>query len=307
MAKKDEVNDKPKPKSTRTRKTTAAPKKKTTASAKKSEPKKIPASAGWKEKKAEIRKRSKEPKTIAERKAYSEKGPIRRFFEAHNGLLDMAAVLLFAFTGLCLYSMASRNERPAAVWCAGFSMHLFGVIGYLFYFLVIAFCIRVWLRNFQRFRKIHYRRYLYFLGLFFFLGMALQYNANKQIPPTPPEEAGGHIANLFVVMITNVLGSSGMLILLIFLMLFFVWQAWKFLAAWEKEQNSKKEEVPVKLYWENVHTAAEAEALESEKQKAEALTSDIASDFRSSMEQIFDQADRKLYMGKANGRDQVVI
>ena len=30
-------------------------------------------------------------------------------------------------------------------------------------------------------------------------------------------------------------------------------------------------------------------------------------DFRSSMEQIFDQADRKLYMGKANGRDQVVI
>ena len=30
-------------------------------------------------------------------------------------------------------------------------------------------------------------------------------------------------------------------------------------------------------------------------------------DFRSSMEEIFNQADRKLYMGKANGRDQVVI
>ena len=30
-------------------------------------------------------------------------------------------------------------------------------------------------------------------------------------------------------------------------------------------------------------------------------------DFRSSMEELFDQADRKLYMGKANGRDQVVV
>lgn len=30
-------------------------------------------------------------------------------------------------------------------------------------------------------------------------------------------------------------------------------------------------------------------------------------DFHSSMEEIFNQADRKLYMGKANGRDQVVI
>ena len=30
-------------------------------------------------------------------------------------------------------------------------------------------------------------------------------------------------------------------------------------------------------------------------------------DFRSSMEELFDQADRKLYMGKANGRNQVVI
>lgn len=30
-------------------------------------------------------------------------------------------------------------------------------------------------------------------------------------------------------------------------------------------------------------------------------------DFRSTMEQLFDRADRKLYMGKANGRDQVVI
>ena len=30
-------------------------------------------------------------------------------------------------------------------------------------------------------------------------------------------------------------------------------------------------------------------------------------DFRSSLEELFDQADRKLYMGKANGRDQVVV
>ena len=30
-------------------------------------------------------------------------------------------------------------------------------------------------------------------------------------------------------------------------------------------------------------------------------------DFRSSMEELFDRADRKLYMGKANGRDQVVV
>ena len=30
-------------------------------------------------------------------------------------------------------------------------------------------------------------------------------------------------------------------------------------------------------------------------------------DFRSSLEELFDQADRKLYMGKANGRNQVVV
>ena len=30
-------------------------------------------------------------------------------------------------------------------------------------------------------------------------------------------------------------------------------------------------------------------------------------DFKSSMGELFNQADRKLYMGKANGRDQVVI
>ncbi len=283
MAAKDNVKNKPKSKGNDARKTTAAPKKKTAASGKKSEPKKTTASAGWKEKKAQIRQRSKEPKTIAERKALSEKGPIRRFFEKHNGLMDMAAVLVFAFAGLCLYSMASGNERPAAVWCTNFSLHLFGRIGYLFYFLVIVFCIRVWLRNIPRFKEIHYKRYLYFLGLIFFLGMALQYNANKHIPPLMPEENGGHLANLFVVMITNVLGSSGMLILLIFLMLFFVWHAWKFLSALEQEQKHKETEVPVRLYWENVHTAAEAEALESEKLKSEALTSDIATDFRSSI------------------------
>ena len=30
-------------------------------------------------------------------------------------------------------------------------------------------------------------------------------------------------------------------------------------------------------------------------------------DFKSSMDQILDRADRKLYMGKVSGRDQVVI
>ena len=30
-------------------------------------------------------------------------------------------------------------------------------------------------------------------------------------------------------------------------------------------------------------------------------------DFQSTMEDLFNRADRKLYMGKANGRDQVVI
>ena len=289
MAKKEEPKEKkPKTSAASAGKKTAAAKntsakKKTGTSAAKTGAKKTPASAGWREKKEQLRQRSKEPKTIAERKAYREQGPVRRFLTKHNGIFDMIAVPFFAFAGLCLYSLASGNERPAAVWCGNFSRYLFGAISYLFYFWVMAFCVRIWLRNSKRFRQIHYRRYLYFLGLFFFLALALQYDAHKHIPEIPPEEAGGHIADLAAVMVTNVLGNSGLLIFLVFLALFFVWQAWRFLAAVEREQKNSDAEVPVRVYWENVHTAAEAEAQESEKQKAEALTSDIESDFRSSM------------------------
>lgn len=304
MAKTEETKKTPKETKAKTNKTTAAEKKtavkkesakKTStaaAAAKKTaktekkpkqqkQPKPLTASDGWKEKKAQIKERGKQPKTLAERKAYEDKGPIRLFFMKHKGIWDFLLVPFFTFALLCLYSIASGNDRPAAVWSVEMSRHLFGAISFLFYVWVVVFCIRFWMRNIERFRVMHFGRYFYFLGLYFFVALVLQYNANKSIPVTPPEEAGGVIAGTVVTMVTNVLGNSGMLILLIFLMLFFIWQAWRFLSAREKEQNNK-EEVPVHVYWD-VRTAAEAEALEAEKQKAEALTSDIEADFRSTM------------------------
>ncbi len=291
MTKENEPKKQTKSKAVKTtsRKTDAASKKKTNAApkkpkqTKKTQPARTSASAGWKEKKAQIRQRSKGPKTIAEQKAYREKGPIARFLSANNGIFDMLAVPVFAFAVLCLYSLASGNERPAAVWCAGISRYLFGAISFLFYFWLAALCVRFWLRNFKRFGTTHPRRWLYFLGLFFFLALVLEYDANKHIPAIPAEEAGGHIAGLVVSMVMNVLGNSGMLILLVFLVLFFIWQAWKFLIAREQEQNSKEQEVPVRMYWENVRTAAEAEEMEAEQLKSGPLTSEIEADFRSTV------------------------
>ncbi len=269
---------------TQTRKTSSAAQKKTSAAKKKTKtPAKTTAASGWREKKAGIKQREREPKTLAERKAYREKGPIRRFLTKHSGLLDMAAILVFAFAVLCLYSMASGNDRPAAVWMTNFSRKTFGAISYLLYFWIAAFLIRFWMRNIERFAHIQYRHWLYFPGLFLLLGMILQYDANKHIPTIPPEDAGGAIANMIVTMVTNVLGNSGMLILLIFLVLFFIWQAWKYLAAREREHESQEPEVPVKVYWENVRTAAEAEQMEAEKMKAVPLTADIEEDFRSTV------------------------
>ncbi len=253
--------------------------KKTSKAEKKGTEKKTSASAGWKEKKAQIRERDKGPKTLAERKAVSGMGPIRRFLTRYNGFIDMALVPFFAFSLLCLYSIASGNDKEAAVWCVNMSNLLFGAISFLFYAWIVVFCIRYWMKNIERFRVMHYRRYLYFLGLYFFLALILQYNANKT--GQPPEQAGGIIAGTVVNMITNVLGNSGMLILLIFLAVFFIWQAWRFIASREKAQDNSNE-VPVKVYWD-IHTAAEAEAMEAEKQQAEELTSDIEKDFRSTM------------------------
>ncbi|MBQ6517602.1 MAG: DNA translocase FtsK 4TM domain-containing protein [Anaerolineaceae bacterium] len=304
MAKTEETKKTPKETKAKTNKTTTpakkAPAKKSTSEAsavkkpavkkaakiekkpkQTNQTKPLTAADGWKEKKAELRKRSREPKTLAERRAYQDKGPIRLFFMRHKGIWDFLLVPVFTFALLCLYSIASGNEMEAAVWCVNMSRHLFGGICFLFYVWVAVFCIRFWLRNFERFKVMHFGRYFYFLGLYFFVALVLQYNANKSIPVIPPEEAGGVIADTVVKMVTNVLGNSGMLILLIFLMLFFIWAAWRFLAAREREQNNK-DEVPVRVYWD-VHTAAEAEALEAEKQKAEALTSDIEADFRSTM------------------------
>ncbi len=287
MAKSDETKKtaaKNKTVKGQTRKTASPAQKKPAAVKKKTKTTKpTTAASGWREKKADIKQREREPKTLAERKAYHEMGPIRRFLARNNGFLDLAAVPVFAFTMLCLYSLASGNDRPAAVWCAAFSRKFFGGISYLLYFWIGAFFVRFWLRNFKRFNPVPYRRWLFFPGLFLLLGMILQYDANKHIPAIPPEEAGGAIADLIVTMVTNVLGNSGMLIILIFLVLFFIWQAWKFLAARELEQGSKEPEVPVKVYWENVRTAAEAEEMEAEQMKAAPLTSDIEADFRSTV------------------------
>ena len=294
MAEKEETKKTPKEKKAKTEKSTTAAKKtttkstaakkttvkKTTKTEKKSMQTQTPASAGWKEKRAQIRERDKGPKTLAEKRAISEKGPIIRFFTKYNVIIDMLLVPLFAFSLLCLYSIASGNERPAAVWCVNMSNRLFGAISFLLYVWIVVFCVRYWLRNIKRFKTMHYGRYLYFLGLYFFVALILQYNANKT--GLPPEKAGGIIAGSIVTMVTNVLGNSGMLILLVFLMLFFIWQAWRFLASVERAQNNKEPEVPVKVYWD-VHTAAEAEAMEAEKQQAEALTSDIEADFRSTV------------------------
>ncbi|MBQ6504575.1 MAG: hypothetical protein IJI57_11750 [Flexilinea sp.] len=304
MAKTEETKKEPKETKAKTNKNTASEKKSavkkesakktstTAAAAKKpaktekkakqpKQTKPLTASDGWKEKKAQIKERGKQPKTLAERRAYEDKGPIRLFFMKHKGIWDFLLVPFFTFALLCLYSIASGNDRPAAVWSVEMSRHLFGAISFLFYVWVVVFCVRFWMRNIERFKVMHFGRYFYFLGLYFFVALVLQYNANKSIPVTPPEEAGGVIAGTVVTMVTNVLGNSGMLILLLFLMIFFIWQAWRFLAAREREKDNK-EEVPVHVYWD-VRTAAEAEALEAEKQKAEALTSDIEADFRSTM------------------------
>ena len=256
--------------------------KKSTKSEKKSTQKQIPASAGWKEKKAQIRQREKGPQTLAEKKAYHEQGPIRRFFEKYNIVFDLILAGFFVFSILCLYSIASGTDREAAVWCVNLSEKLFGAISFLFYVWLAVFCVRYWFKNSEKYKVMHYSHYFYFLGLYFFVAMVLQYNANKSVPPIPPEKAGGIIANAVVTMITNVLGNSGMLIFLIFLLIFFLWQGWRFIAAHEKELNNKPDEIPIRVYWD-VHTAAEAEAMEAEKQKTEELTSDIEADFRSTV------------------------
>ena len=106
MAKSTE--NEPKPETTRARKARAAAaasaKKKKEAAEKKTKQSRTPASAGWKEKKAQINKRAKEPKTLAERKAYRENGPIKRFFMSKVGFLDMFAVLPFAFSILSAFT-----------------------------------------------------------------------------------------------------------------------------------------------------------------------------------------------------------
>ncbi|MBR6090701.1 MAG: hypothetical protein IKP86_12260, partial [Anaerolineaceae bacterium] len=81
----------------------------------------VRASDGWREKKARLNEQRKEPKTLAERKALQEKGPIRRFLMNHPIALDLFAVPFFTFSILCIYSIASKNERPAAVWCVNMS------------------------------------------------------------------------------------------------------------------------------------------------------------------------------------------
>ena len=295
MEKTEETKNKTKETKPKTGKTTSAAKKSTVkGTVKKSTPAKksvkaekkpkqsvSSAAAAWKEKKAQLREKEKEPKTIAERKAYQEKGPIRRFLTKYNGFWDMVAVPFFTFSILCIYSIASKNERGAAVWCVNMSRHLFGAISPILYSLIAVYCVRLWLRNFERFKTMHHKRYLYLFGLYFLVALILEFNALKSIPPIPPEEAGGVIAETVVRMITNVLGSSGMLILLIFLTLFFIWQAWKFFIARDRERNNNDDEVPVRVYWD-IHTADEAEAMEAERQKEE-LTTDIEADFRSAV------------------------
>ena len=203
MAEIDETLKMPKETKAKTTKSTSAAKrtstkssevkktteKKTAKPAKKTAQKKTTASAGWKEKKAQIRDREKSPKTLAERKAISEMGPIRRFLTKYNGLIDLLLVPFFAFSLLCMYSIASGNDKDAAVWCVNMSNRLFGAICFLFYAWVVVFCIRYWMKNIKRFRTMHYRRYFYFLGLYFFATLILQYNARKT--GLPPEQAGG--------------------------------------------------------------------------------------------------------------------
>ena len=188
MAKTEETKKTPKETKAKTNKTTAsekktavkkAPVKKTSAAAAVKKPAKtekkakqgkqtkpLTAADGWKEKKAQIRERSKEPKTLAERKALEDKGPIRLFLMKQRWIWNFLLVPFFIFALLCLYTIASGNDRPAAVWCVEMSRHLFGAICFLFYVWVAAFCIRFWMRNIERFSVMHYGRYFYFLGLY---------------------------------------------------------------------------------------------------------------------------------------------
>ena len=109
MAKTEETKKTPKETKAKTNKTTASEKKtavkkdsakKTSSSAAAKKPAKtdkkakqpkqsrhLTAADGWKEKKEQIRDRGKQPKTLAERKALEDKGPVRLFFMKHKGKL----------------------------------------------------------------------------------------------------------------------------------------------------------------------------------------------------------------------------
>ena len=119
----------------------------------------ITASDAWKEKKTLIRERSKEPKTLAERRAREDIGPFRLFLRKYSFLWNFFLVPFFTFALLCLYTIATGNDRPAAVWCVEMSRHLFGAICFLFYVWVAVFCIRFWMKNVDRFKEMPYRRY----------------------------------------------------------------------------------------------------------------------------------------------------
>lgn len=265
----------------RTRKTAAeeaAKKKKAAEAEKAARMKKSAETAARNEKLAGMRERRKTPLSVAEQKALREKSPIQRFFEKHSIIFDIAAVPPGSLALLIIISLSIESDRPAAKWCVNFSKNLFGAAGILFFILLLAFCVRLWLRNFKRFEKVPYKMYLFFFGLFMFFEWMLQHTANRAVPPGDPREAGGGIADFIDRLLLGSIGSAGTVIVMILCIIFFIWQIWRYFIRKENEAREKKDDVPVRVYWENVYTAADAE-----EEEPEPLTSDIEADFRSSI------------------------
>lgn len=256
----------------------AAKKKKAAEVEKAARMKKSAQTAARNEKLAGMRERQKTPKSVAEQKALREKTPLQRFFETHSNIPDLAVVPFASFSLVVIISLCIESDRPAARWCVNFSKDLFGAAGILFFSLLLAFCLRLWLRNFKRFKKVPYKMFLFFLGLFMFFEWMLQHTANRAVPPGDPREAGGGIADFIDRLLLGSIGSAGTVIVMILCIIFFIWQIWRYFVRRENEAKGNKDDVPVRVYWENVYTAADAE-----EEEPEALTGDIEADFRSSI------------------------
>ncbi len=257
----------------------AAKKKKAAEVEKAARMKKAAETAARNEKLAEMRERRKTPKSVKEQKALREKTALQRFLDAHPDIPELLLILPAAFAVVVIISLSMESDRPAAIWCANLSKNLFGAAGIIFFILFLVFCVRVWIRRWKHLKQVPYKMFLFFFGLFMLFEWMLQHTANRAVPPGDPRENGGAIADFIDRLLLGTIGSAGTVIVMILCIIFFLWQIWRYFVNKDKEAKENKDDVPVRVYWENVFTAADAE----EEEEPEPLTSDIEKDFRSSI------------------------